>query len=132
MAINLDVVILNVIGIAVGSLIVSPILWLVGKHFVGAEKAKFSDAFWIIFVGTAIGALSNVVFGEVFVGISAWIIGFVIQLILWLGLVKHFFDTSGGRALVIAIVAVIVTAIIFAVIVAILVGIGMLVGWTWV
>jgi hypothetical protein len=46
--------------------------------------------------------------------------------------VKHFFDTSGGRALVIAIVAVIVTAIIFAVIAAILVGIGMLAGWTWV
>jgi len=130
MAINLDVVILNVIGIVVGSLIVSPILWLVGKHFVGAEKAKFSDAFWIIFVGTVIAALSNVVFGQVFEGISAMIIGFIIQLILWLGLVKHFFDTeTWGKAFVIAIVAVIVTAIIFAVIAAILVGIGMLTGW---
>jgi hypothetical protein len=130
MAINLDVVILNVIGIVVGSIIISPILWLVGKHFVGAEKAKFFDAFWIIFLGQVIGSITNIVFGQVFVGISASIIGFIIQLIVWLGLVKHFFDTeSWGKAFIIALVAVIVSAIIFAVIAAILFGLGMLMGW---
>jgi len=43
-----------------------------------AARAKFSDAFWIIFLGIVIGALLNVVFGEVFVGISAMIIDFII------------------------------------------------------
>ena len=130
MAINLDVVILNLLGIVVGSLVVSPILWLVGKHFVGGEKAKFSDAFWIIFLGAVIGALLNIIFGQVFVGISAMIIGFVIQLILWLGLVKHFFDIeSWGKSFVIAVVALIVLIIIIVILVAILVAVGTLAGW---
>ena len=132
MAINLDVMILNVIGIAIGSLIVSPILWLVGRHFVGTEKAKFTDAFWIVFLGQVIGSLFNLVFSSFFIGFSAMIIGFIIQLAIWLGLVQHFFDTeSWGKAFVIALVAVIATIIIFAILALVLVGIGMLVGWVW-
>ena len=132
MAINLDVAILQLVGIVVGSLVVSPILWLIGRYFVGAEKAKFSDAFWIVFLGQVIGSLFNLAFSAIFVGFSAMIIGFVIQLVIWLGLVKHFFDTeSWGKAFVIALVAVIVTIIIFALLALVLVGIGMLVGWVW-
>jgi len=132
MAINLDVVILNVVGIAIGSLIVSPILWLIGKAFVGAEKAKFTDAFWIVFLGQVIGSLFNLAFSTIFEGFSAMIIGFIIQLAIWLGLVKHFFDTdSWGKAFVIALVAVIVTIIIFAILALVMVGIGMLAGWVW-
>lgn len=129
MAINLDVVILHVLSIIVGSIIVAPILWLVGKAFVGPEKAKFTDAFWIIFFGNVIGGLVNVVFSTVFVGFSASIIGFIIQLLIWIGLVKHFFDTSGGKAVAISIVAIIVSVIIFIVLAATLWVTGMLIGW---
>jgi hypothetical protein len=132
MAINLDVAILNLLGIVIGSLIISPILWLVGKALVGPEKARFTDAFWIILLGNIIGGIFNTVFSAIFSGFSASIIGFIIQLLIWIGLVKHFFDTSGGKALVIAIVAFIVTLVIFAVLAAILISIGLLTGWTWI
>jgi hypothetical protein len=132
MAINLDVVILNFLGIVIGSLIVSPILWLVGRAFVGPEKARFMDAFWIILLGNVIGGIFNTVFSAIFSGFSASIIGFIIQLLIWIGLVRHFFDTSGGKALVIAIVAFIVTLVIFALLAALLISIGLLTGWIWI
>ncbi len=132
MPINLDVVILNVIGIAVGSIIVSPILWLVGRTLVGKEQAKFTDAFWIIFLGNVIGGLVNSIFTAVLIGFSASIIGFIIQLLIWIWLVKHFFDTTGGKALVISIIAFIVTVVIFAILAMVLASIGMLPGWSWV
>jgi pilus assembly protein TadC len=132
MAINLDVALLNLLGIVVGSIIVSPILWLVGKAFVEPENAKFSDAFWIIFLGNVIGGIFNVVFSAFFYGFSASIIGFIIQLFIWIGLVKHFFDTTGFKALAIAIVALIVTIIIFAILAAILLYFGLLPEWIWI
>lgn len=131
MAINLDVVILNLLGIVVGSAVLSPILWLVGKAFVGGEKAKLSDAFWIILLGSVVGGFFNAMFSAIFIGFSALIIGFIIQLLIWLGLVKHFFDTSGGKALVISIVAVIISVVVFAILAVILLYAGMLTGWTW-
>jgi hypothetical protein len=130
-AINLDAAILNLLGIVVGSLIVSPILWLVGRAFVGKEKARFSDAFWIAFLGQVVGSLFNFIFFAIFEGFTAVIIVLIIQLLIWLALVRHFFDTSGGKALLISIVAVIVTAVIFAVLALVLMGFGMLVGWVW-
>jgi len=131
MAINLDVALLQLLGIVVGSIIVAPILWLVGRAFEGPEKAKFSDAFWIAFLGSVIGGLVNFVFFGIFEGFTAFIIGAIIQLMIWVGLVKHFFDTSGGRALLISIVAVIVATIVFTLLIAVLIGAGMLVGWVW-
>ena len=130
-AINLDVALLQLLGIVIGSVIVAPIVWLVGKSFEGPEKAKFSDAFWIVFLGSVIGGLVNLAFFTIFVGFTANIIGFIIQLLIWVGLVKHFFDTTTGRALLIAIVAAIVAIIIFAILAAVLVGFGMLAGWVW-
>ena len=100
------------INIIVNTIILSPVLWLSGRAIVGKDKAKFTDAIWIVILGTVVGTL----FGAFFTGISASII----QLLLWLATVKYFFDTGWLKALAISIVAV----IIFAVIVAILAIIG--------
>lgn len=109
MAVNLDVLVIRII---VGTIVLAPVLWLSGRALVGKEKAKFIDAVWIVVLGTVVGAL----FGAFFVGIIASII----QLIIWLALVKHFFDCGWLKAFVISIIAV----IIFVVIVAILALIG--------
>lgn len=100
------------ISIIVNTILLSPVLWLSGRWLVGTEKAKFTDAIWIVAIGTVVGSL----FGAVFIGF----IVSIIQLIIWLALVKYFFDTGWLKALAISIVAVIV----FAVIVAILAIIG--------
>lgn len=101
MAINLDVLAIHVI---VNIIILSPVLWLSGRAIVGKDKAKFTDAIWIIILGTVIGTL----FGAFFIGIIASII----QLIIWLALVKHFFDTRWLKALAISIIAIIIFAAI--------------------
>lgn len=101
MAINLDVLVLQII---VNTVIIGPVLWLSGRALVGKEKAKFADGLWIAALGTIIGAI----FGYFFTGIIAAII----MLIIWLGLIKRFFDCGWGKALLIAIVAVIIFIII--------------------
>jgi len=101
LAINLDALAIHVI---INTIILSPFLWLSGRSIVGKDKAKFTDAIWIIVLGTVIGTL----FGALFSGIIA----LIIQLILWLALVKHFFDCGWLAALAISIIAIIIFAVI--------------------
>jgi len=104
------------IQIVVGTIIVAPVLWLAGRALVGKEKAKFTDAVWIVVLGTVIGAV-----------VGAYLSGLVvavIMLVVWLGLIKHFFDCGWVMALAIAIIAVIIFIVIVAVLA--LIGIGIL------
>jgi len=114
--INLDLLVINII---VNTIIISPVLWLSGRGLVGKEKAKFTDAIWIVIIGTVIGTF----FGAFFTGIIAAII----QLIIWLALVKHFFDCGWLRALAVSILAV----VIFVAIVAILALVGIVIWTVW-
>jgi hypothetical protein len=104
MAVNLDVLLIQTI---VGIVIVSPVLWLSGRALVGAKQAKFMDAVLIVVLGSVIGAI----FGVFFVGFIA----FIIQLLIWLVLVRHFFECGWLKALAISIVAVIIFAVIIAI-----------------
>jgi len=104
------------IQIVVGTIIIAPILWLAGRALVGKEKAKFTDAIWIVLLGTVIGAVLGAFIG----GLVAAVIMFVI----WLALIKHFFDCGWLMAFAIAIIAVIIFVVI-AVVLA-LIGIGIL------
>lgn len=90
-------------------------LWIAGRALVGAHKAKFTDAIWIVVLGIVIG----VVVGAV---INIGILSSLIMFIVWLGLIKHFFDCGWLKAFAIAIVAVIVFVIIAAILA--IVGIG--------
>ncbi len=128
----LDLAVLELLRIIIVSFIASPILWLVGKAAVGGEKAKFTDAFWIIFLGSVIGALMTAGGSALnLTGFTALILGTIIQLLIWLGLVKHFFDTDWLKAFGISILAIIVAVVIAVVLVWILLGFGMLLGWSW-
>ncbi len=100
------------ISVVVAVIIVAPILWLVGRALVGKQKAKLTDAIWIVVLGIVIGAIVGVFLGG--------LIAAVLMFIIWLALIKHFFDCGWLMAFAIAIVAV----IIFVVIVAILALVG--------
>jgi hypothetical protein len=95
------------IQIVVGVIVIAPILWLVGRALAGKEKAKFTDAIWIVVLGTVIGAVVGAFVGG--------LIAALIMFIVWLALIKHFFDCGWIKALVIAIIAVIIFVIIIAV-----------------
>lgn len=101
LAVNLDWLAIHIV---VNILILSPVLWLSGRAIVGKEKAKLTDAIWIVVVGIVVGTL----FGAFFTGFIASII----QLILWLVIVKYFFDCGWLKALAISLLAVIIFAAI--------------------
>lgn len=105
------------IQIVVGTIILAPVLWLAGRALVGGEKAKFFDAIWIVLLGTILGAVVGAFGGG--------LIAAIIMFIVWLALIKHFFDCGWLMALAIAIIAVIIFVIIVAVLAVI--GIGLLV-----
>ena len=109
MAFDLTVLVIHVI---VNIIILAPVLWLSGRLLVGKDKAKLTDAIWIVVLGTVVGAI----FGYFF---SGWV-ALIIELVLWLLIVKHFFDCGWLKALAISII----TVIIFVIIVAILALIG--------
>jgi hypothetical protein len=109
-----------VIQIIVAAVVLAPVLWIVGRLFVGKDKAKFTDALWIAVLGVVIGA----VIGAFLPGWVSWIV----MIIVWLALISHFFDCSWLKALLIAIVAVIIYVIIAVIlgIILVLLGLGAL------
>lgn len=110
MALGIETLVLQVI---VSTIIIGPILWLAGRLLVGKEKAKFTDGLVTVALGTIVGAVIG------YLGLSGWIAA-IVMLIVWLALIKHFFDCGWLKALLIAIVAL----VIFFVIVFILAALG--------
>ena len=104
------------IQIVVGVIILAPVLWIAGRLLAGKDKARFIDAIWIVILGVVLGA----VVGFFVNGIVAAIIMFVI----WLGLIKHFFDCGWLKAFAIAIIAVLIF-IVIVVVIALIFGIAL-------
>lgn len=104
------------IQIIVNILVLAPMLWFSGRLLVGKDKAKFTDAILIVVLGAVLGAILN--------HFASGIIAAVIMFILWLALIKHFFDCGWLKAFFIVIISVIIfIGIIFLLA---LVGIGIL------
>jgi len=108
-----------VIQVVVGIIIVAPALWISGRLLVGRERAKFTDALWIVVLGVVTGAIISYFVGG--------ILASIIMLIIWLALIKHFFDCGWLKAIVIAIFAAIIFVIIAAVLA--LLGLGLFGAW---
>jgi hypothetical protein len=113
--INLDSAIVNlIVQIIVNIVILAPVLWISGRLLVSKDKAKFTDALWIVI-------------GSVFQYLFDGIIASLIVLFIWLALVKHFFDTGWIRALIIAIVAIVIW-IVIAFIIGLIIGVAVIGG----
>ena len=92
------------VNIVVGTIIVAPFLWLSGRSLAGKDKARFLDAIWIVLLGTII----NTIIGAFLPGVLAAIIMFIV----WLALIKHFFDCGWLMAFAIALVAVVIIVVV--------------------
>jgi len=114
LAINLDVLLIQIV---VNVVVLSPVLWLSGRALVGAKKAKFVDAVWIVVLSTVISTF----FSALFYGIVASII----LLIILLGLVKHFFDCGWLQALGISLLAVVIFTVIIVLLALVGIGVGL-------
>ena len=107
------------IQIIVGVIVLAPLLWIAGRLLAGKDKAKFTDAIWIVVLGVVIGAVVGAFLGG--------LIAAVIMFVVWLALIKHFFDCGWLKAFLIAVVAVIIFVVILAILAVI--GIGILALW---
>ncbi len=122
-----------VINIIIWIIAAVPALWISGRLLAGKQNAKFTDALWIVIIGTVIFYFIN--WGitnflpDVFGSLIGSLIAYFILLIIWLALVKHFFDCGWLRALAISIVAVIFAIIIWLIIGFIFALIGFSAGW---
>jgi len=73
------------------------------RSLVGKEKAKFTDAICITVLGLTVGALVQNIIPFV---------GWLLALIIWLALIRHFFGTGWVRAFLIALLAIIIFVVI--------------------
>lgn len=116
------------VTIVIMVIFVVPALWIAGRLLAGKQKAKFTDALWIVIIGTVVFYFFNLFLTDLLSGFAI-IISYIVMLIIWLALVKHFFDCGWLKALAISIIAIII-AIVFMIIIAFvlaLIGIGA--GW---
>ena len=114
MAINLDTLLIDLF---IKIIVLAPALWLSGRAIAGKEEAKFIDAIWIVILGALVGGIFS--YFEI-IGIIA----LIIQLLLWLGLVKHFFDTGWLKAFAISVLAIIILLIVAFILGLIGIGLG--------
>jgi uncharacterized membrane protein YvlD (DUF360 family) len=106
------------IQIVVAAVILAPVLYIVGKLFVG-NKAKFSHAVWIGVLGVIIGAAIGF-----FLSSFGALIGTLIMIVVWLALITHFFNCGLLRGFAIAVIAGIIYLIVSLILSAILVMLG--------
>ena len=107
-------VVATLIGVVVGTIIMSPVLWIAGRLLVGSARAKFTDAVVIVALGSLAGAIVSAF-------ITGWI-GTLIQIVVILVLIQKYYECGWGKSILVAIV----TVVIFIIIVFILgiVGVG--------
>jgi hypothetical protein len=101
MAINLVALFFQII---VHVIIISPVLWLAGRALVEQERSKFSHAVFIALIGT--------IAGDILGALINGALASLIILLIWLWLIKHFFECGWLKAFVIAIIALIIYLII--------------------
>ena len=94
-------VILFIINIVVMTFV----FYVAGVVVVGKRKALFSDAFVISLLGTVVGNICLLFFPV--------LIGLILSLIIWLLLIKHYYETGWLGALAVAVLAVIIYVVVF-------------------
>ncbi|MEA2090195.1 MAG: hypothetical protein U9O89_05500 [Thermoproteota archaeon] len=85
-------------------LAITTVFYIGGRIVVGKKRALFSDALIISFLG--------VIVSTVCVLFLPWIIGVVLAFVLWLALIRHYYETGWLGALAVVVMAVIVYVII--------------------
>ena len=85
-------------------IILTIVFYVAGVIVVGQRRALFSDAFVISLLGTVVGNICLLFFPP--------IIGLFLALLVWLLLIRHYYETGWLGALAVAILAVIIFVVI--------------------
>jgi len=107
----------TIISFIINLIVMTIVFYVAGVIVVGKRKALFSDAFVISLLGTIVLIICLQFFG--------FVVGGVLSLIVWLLLIKHYYEAGWFGAIAVGIMALIVSVVIIFVI-AFIVGISIL------
>jgi len=102
----------------VNLIVLTIVFYVAGRVVVGKKRAKFGDAFVISLFGTLTGTILSLF-------IPHWL-GAILSLIVWLLLIRHFYETGWLGALAVGILAVIVMIVVGFLLEILLVAIGLI------
>ncbi len=115
--IGTDILTGQLFSFIVGLIVLTIIFYVAGRLVVGGKRALFSDAFVISLLGTIVMNVCLYFFHP--------LVGAILSLIVWLLLIRHYYETGWLGAIAVAIMAVIVSVVI-AILLGILLGISLL------
>ena len=107
----------TIISFIINLIVMTIVFYVAGVIVVGKRKALFSDAFVISLLGTVVGNICLLFFPP--------LIGLILSFIVWLLLIKRYYETGWLGALAVAVLAVIIYVVIL-VILAVLLAIPLL------
>ena len=109
---------LALVSFVVSLLVLTAVFYIAGAIVVGRERATLSDAFVISLLGTVVNSICLVFFPP--------FVGLILSLIIWVLLIRRYYETGWLGALAVGILAVIVSVVIL-VILGIILGISVLI-----
>jgi len=99
-----DRLLFTLVKFVVGLFVLTFVFYIAGVIVVGGKRALFSDAFVISLMGTIIEAVCTLFF-------PLWI-GILLSLLVWLLLIRHYYETGWLGAIAVGILAVIALVVV--------------------
>lgn len=109
---------LALISFVVSLLILTVVFYIAGAIVVGRQRALLSDAFVIALLGTVVNSICLLFFPP--------LVGLILSLVIWLLLIRRYYETGWLGALAVGILAVIVSVVVL-VVLGIILGISILI-----
>ena len=93
-----------VIFFIINLVVMTTVFYVAGAIVVGKRRALFSDALVISLLGTVVGNICSLFFP---------VIGWILSLIVWLLLIRRYYETGWLGALAVSILAVIIYVVVW-------------------
>lgn len=97
-------ILFTLITFVLNLVILTVVFYVAGAIVVGRQRALVSDAFVISLLGTIVSSICLLFFSP--------LIGWILSLVIWLLLIRHYYETGWLGALAVAILAVIVFIVV--------------------
>jgi len=94
-----------VISFVINLIVMTIVFYVAGVIVVGKRRALFSDAFVISLLGTVVSNICVLFFPPV--------IGLILSLLIWLLLIRRYYETGWLGAFAVAVLAVIISVVVF-------------------
>ena len=107
----------QIISFFVGLFVLTFVFYIAGIIVVGRKRALFSDAFVIALLGTIIGSIIS------FLLPLFPFVGLIFSLLVWLVLIRYYYETGWLGAMAVGILAIIIEIVVM-VILAIILGVS--------